>query len=125
MSDRIELEAANINKEIQRSEELIHVMNSCDITVSTTDTKAAVSLQASLQAVIALIINISIADSSKAEKITQDLLQSSKIKQQTIQKVVIDNSQGIDVTTTDTQIAANIQVLGQILGALIGTLDIA
>ncbi|WP_216828452.1 spore coat protein [Alkalihalobacterium elongatum] len=124
MSNNIEVEAANVNKEIQSSEELIHIMNSCDVTVNTTDTKAAISLQASLQAVIALIINISIADSSKADSITQELLQTSKIKQQTVQKIVIDGSQNVDVTTTDTQIAANIQVLIQLLIALLGELDI-
>ncbi|RXI98668.1 spore coat protein [Anaerobacillus alkaliphilus] len=124
MSDRIEQSAEQMNKEVQISEELIHIMNSCDVKVSTTDTKAAVSLQASLQAAIALIITISIADSSQAEKITQDLLQSTKIKQESIQKVVIDNSQGVNVTTTDTQVALNIQLLLQLLLALIVRLDI-
>lgn len=124
MSDNLNLSAEQINKEIQLSEELIHIINSCDVTVSTTDTKATLSLQASLQAAIALIITISIADSAQAERITQDLLQTSKTKQQTIQKVVISDSQGVNVTTTDTQIALNIQVLLQILLALIVKLDI-
>lgn len=124
MSDRIDVSAEQMNKEIQISEELIHIMNSCDVQVSTTDTKAAISLQASLQAAIALIITISIADSSRAERITQDLIQSTKTKQQTIQKVVIDNSQGVNVTTTDTQVALNIQLLLQLLLALIVRLDI-
>ncbi len=124
MSDRIDVNAEQMNKEIQISEELIHIMNSCDVQVSTTDTKAAVSLQASLQAAIALIITISIADSTKAERITQDLLQSTKTKQQSIQKVVIDNSQGVNVTTTDTQVALNIQLLLQLLLALIVRLDV-
>ncbi|MFV8828916.1 spore coat protein [Alkalihalobacterium sp. APHAB7] len=124
MSNQIELEAANVNKEIQSSEELIHILNSCDVTVNTTDTKAAISLQASLQAVIALIVNIAIADSTTADTITQELLQTSKIKQQTVQKIVIDGSQNVDVTTTDTQIAANIQVLLQVLVALLAELDI-
>ncbi|MDE5413454.1 spore coat protein [Alkalihalobacterium chitinilyticum] len=124
MSNQIDLEAANVNKEIQSSEELIHILNSCDVTVSTTDTKAAISLQASLQAVIALIVNIAIADSTKADTITQELLQTSKIKQQTVQKIVIDGSQNVDVTTTDTQIAANIQVLLQLLIALLVEIDV-
>ncbi|MEB1807230.1 MAG: spore coat protein [Bacillaceae bacterium] len=124
MSNQIDLEAANVNKEIQSSEELIHILNSCDVTVNTTDTKAAISLQASLQAVIALIVNIAIADSTKADTITQELLQTSKIKQQTVQKIVIDGSQNVDVTTTDTQIAANIQVLLQLLIALLVEIDV-
>ncbi|MCT8137236.1 spore coat protein [Anaerobacillus sp. CMMVII] len=124
MSDNLSVSAEQMNKEIQLSEELIHIMNSCDVRVSTTDTKAAISLQASLQAAIALIISISIADSSQAERITQDLLQTTKTKQQTLQKIVIDNSQGVNVTTTDTQVALNIQLLLQILLALIVKLDI-
>jgi spore coat protein X len=116
--------AEQVNKTLQLSEEYIFIKDSCDVTVSTTDTKAAVSLQASLQAIIAIIISISIADSSKAEKITQDLLQTAKIKQVTYQKTIIENSRNVDVTTTDTQVAVNIQILLQLLLALIVRLDI-
>jgi spore coat protein X len=124
MSDSLQFNADQVNKEIQLSEELIHIINSCDVTVSTTDTKAALSLQASLQAAIALIISISIADSTKAERITQDLMQTTKTKQQTFQKIVIEGSQGVNVVTTDTQVALNIQILLQLLLALIVRLDI-
>lgn len=94
------------------------------MSVSTTDTKAALSLQASLQAIIAIIISISIADSSQAEKITQDLLQVAKVKQVTYQKTIIENSRNVDVTTTDTQVAVNIQLLLQLLLALTVKLEI-
>lgn len=116
--------AEQVNKTLQLSEEYIFIKDSCDVNVSTTDTKAAVSLQASLQAIIAIIISISIADSQKAEKITQDLLQTAKIKQVTYQKTIIENSRNVDVTTTDTQVAVNIQILLQLLVALIARLDI-
>jgi spore coat protein X len=116
--------AEQVNKTLQLSEEYIFIKDSCDVTVSTTDTKAAVSLQASLQAVIAIIISISIADSSKAEKITQELLQTAKVKQVTYQKTIIENSRNVDVTTTDTQVTVNIQLLIQLLLALIVRLDI-
>ncbi|WP_096201082.1 spore coat protein [Bacillus sp. FJAT-45350] len=119
-----EQSAEHFNKEIQLSDELIHIKDSCDIAVNTTDTKAALSLQASLQAAIAIVISISVASSEKAEQITQDLLQSSKIRQETYQKIVIENSQKVDITTTDTQVALNIQVLLQILLALLVKLDI-
>ncbi|MCR6109274.1 spore coat protein [Bacillus sp. A301a_S52] len=116
--------AEQVNKTLQSSEEYIFIKDSCDISVSTTDTKAAVSLQAALQAAIALVINISIADSSRAERITQDLLQTAKTKQITFQKTVVENSRNVDVTTTDTQVAINLQVLLQILLALIVNLNI-
>ncbi|MCD8501867.1 MAG: spore coat protein [Bacillaceae bacterium] len=113
-----------VNKTLQLSEEYIFIKDSCDVSVNTTDTKAAVSLQASLQAVIAIIISISVADSTRAEQITQDLLQASKIKQITYQKTVIENSRNVEVTTTDTQLAVNIQVLLQILVSLLVKFDI-
>lgn len=117
-------DAEQENRMKQLSEEYIFIKDSCDVTVTTTDTKAAVSLQASLQAVIAIIISISVADSSQAEKITQDLLQTAKVKQITKQQLIIENSRGVNVTTTDTQVAVNIQVLLQILVALLVRLDI-
>ncbi|WP_062046415.1 spore coat protein [Bacillus sp. JCM 19034] len=113
-----------INKTLQHSEEYIFIKDSCDITVTTTDTKAAVQLQATLQAAIALVISISIADSDEAEQVTQELMQSAKIKQTSLQKTVIENSRNVDVTTTDTQIGINIQLLLQILIALLVNLDI-
>lgn len=116
--------AEQVNKTYQLSEEYIYIKDSCDINVSTTDTKAAVSLQASLQAVIAIVISIAVADNARAEKITQELLQTAKIKQVTYQKTIIENSKNVDVTTTDTQAAVNIQLLLQILVALIARLDI-
>ncbi|RQW22478.1 spore coat protein [Shouchella lehensis] len=116
--------ASQVNKTLQLSEEFILIKDSCDVTVNSTDTKAALSLQASLQTAIALVISISIADSEKADKITQELLQSSKIKQLNYQKTVVENSKNVDVTTTDTQIAVNIQLLLQILLALLVRLDI-
>ncbi|MFV8826962.1 spore coat protein [Alkalihalobacterium sp. APHAB7] len=116
--------AEQTNKMLQLSEEYIFIKDSCDVSVNTTDTKAALSLQASLQAAIAIVISISIADSSKAEMITQELLQSSKIKQVTYQKTIVENSRNVKVTTTDTQIAANIQVLLQLLLALLVQIDV-
>lgn len=123
-SDAFKQDARHDSKMLQLSEEYIIIKDSCEVSVTTTDTKAALSLQASLQAVIALVISISIADSEKAEKITQDLLQTTKIKQITYQKLVIDNSRGVNVTTTDTQVAVNIQILLQILLALLAKLNI-
>ncbi|KHF41805.1 spore coat protein [Halalkalibacter okhensis] len=116
--------AQQVDKTFQQSEEYIIIKDSCDVNVSSTDTKAAVSLQASLQAAIALVISISIASSEQAEQITQELLQSTKTKQMTFQKTVIENSRNVDVTTTDTQIGVNIQLLLQILLALLVNLDV-
>ncbi|GAE24796.1 spore coat protein X [Halalkalibacter wakoensis JCM 9140] len=116
--------AGQVDKTFQQSEEYIFIKDSCDVNVSSTDTKAAVSLQASLQAAIALVVSISVASSEQAEQITQELLQSTKTKQLTFQKTVIENSRNVDVTTTDTQIGVNIQLLLQILLALLVNIDV-
>ncbi|MFC0558131.1 spore coat protein [Halalkalibacter alkalisediminis] len=120
----VEQVAGQVDKTLQFSEEYIFIKDSCDVTVSSTDTKAAVSLQASLQAAIALVISISVASADQAEQITQELLQSTKTKQMNYQKTVIENSRNVEVTTTDTQIGVNIQLLLQILLALLVNLDV-
>ncbi|MGG5253677.1 spore coat protein [Neobacillus sp. SM06] len=108
----------------QLSQEWILIKDSCDVTVNTTDTKAALSLQAALQAAILVVVRLSIADGQMAEQITQELLQSSQVQQVTLQKTIIENSKNVNVTTTDTQIALNIQVLLQLLLALVVELEV-
>ncbi|PEG09647.1 spore coat protein [Bacillus wiedmannii] len=108
----------------QVSEEYIEIVDSADVQVTTTDTKAALSIQAALQAAIVVVVSISIADSEKADKITQELFQKSSIKQINRQKTFIKNSRNVTVTTTDTDIAVNIQILLQILLALLIKLNI-
>ncbi len=120
----IEQEAMQSNSETQISEELIYIKDSCNVNVTSTDVKAALSLQAALQAAIAVIVSISIADSSRADRITQELIQSSRIKQVTRQKTIVENSRDVEITTTDAQIALNIQLLLQLLLALIVELDV-
>ena len=122
--DNIEQEARQSNSEFQLSEELVYIKDSCDVKVTSIDLKAAVSLQAAIQAAIAVIISISIADSNDSGKITQELLQTSKIKQITRQKTIVENSRDIEITTTDAQVAVNIQLLLQLLLALIVEVDI-
>ncbi|MDA2516298.1 spore coat protein [Bacillus cereus] len=117
-------EAIQTDEIDQISEEYIEIVDSADVQVTTTDTKAALSIQAALQAAIAVVVSISIADSEKADKITQELFQKSAIKQINRQKTFIKNSRNVTVTTTDTDIAVNIQILLQILLALLVKLNI-
>ncbi len=117
-------EANQISDIDQSSNEVIIIRDSCDITVETTDTKIAASLQAALQVAISVVINITIADSSRAEKVTQELLEMSQIRQANRQKLVIVNSRTVDVTTTDTDVAISLQVMLQILLALFAQLGI-
>lgn len=108
----------------QSSNEIVIIRDSCDVTVEVTDTQIAASLQAALQVAIAVVINITIADNERAEVVTAELLEKSQIKQTSRQKVVVVNSRSIDVTATDTDIAISLQLLLQILFALLVQLDI-
>ncbi|MFD2215435.1 MULTISPECIES: spore coat protein [Bacillaceae] len=117
-------DAVQVNETIQASEEYIFIKDSCNIEVTSTDTQVAVSLQAAIQVAIALVINLTIADSNRAEQVTQQLLQSSVIKQANKQKLIIENSRDVKITTTDTDVAISLQVLIQILLALLVQIDI-
>ncbi|MET1177680.1 spore coat protein [Peribacillus simplex] len=121
---QIDQEAKQDNNQVQLSEELIYIKDSCNVNVTSTDVKAALSLQTALQAAIAVIVSISISDSDNADRITQELIQSSNVKQITRQKTIVENSRDIDITTTDAQVALNIQLLLQLLLALIVEIDI-
>lgn len=123
-SDDDNQEAVNRTTMSQSSYEMIIIKDSADVDVHTTDTQAAVALQAALQAAITLVISITVADSATAEKITQELLQQSSFKQTNVQKTVIENSRNVKVTTTDTDLAVGIQILLQVLIALVAELDI-
>ena len=116
--------ADQISQIDQSSNEVIIIRDSCDITVETTDTQIAASLQAALQVAIAVVVNITIADSSRAEKVTQELLEMSQIRQSNRQRLVIVNSRNVDVRTTDTDVAISLQVMLQILVSLFAQLDI-
>ncbi|PGQ22914.1 spore coat protein, partial [Bacillus thuringiensis] len=56
-------EAIQTDEIDQVSEEYIEIVDSADVQVTTTDTKAALSIQAALQAAIVVVVSISIADS--------------------------------------------------------------
>jgi len=113
-----------VNETEQISSEAIIIRDSCEIEVSSTDTQVAASLQVAIQAAIALVINLTIADSDQAEKITQQLLQESDIKQLNKQNLVIENSRNVNITTTDTDVAVSLQALLQVLVALVADIDI-
>lgn len=117
-------DADQISEIDQSSNEVIIIRDSCDITVETTDTQIAASLQAALQVAISVVVNITIADSSRAEKVTQELLELSQIRQSNRQRLVIINSRNVDVRTMDTDVAISLQVMLQILVSLFAQLDI-
>ncbi|MBT2693819.1 spore coat protein [Bacillus sp. ISL-55] len=108
----------------QQSFEWIIIKDSECIDVHTTDTQAAISLQLGLQAAIAAVISIAIGDSDKSKAVVNEIKQVIKTKQRNTQKTIIEGSKHVEVKTTDTDIAVNIQALLQILVTLVAKLDI-
>lgn len=124
-AEKSEAAAAQVTSDIdQLSSELIVIRDSCNVTVHTTDTQIAASLQAALQVAIAIVVNISIADGARAEQVTTELLERAQIRQTNRQRLIIVNSRDVEVTTEDTDVAISLQLLLQILLALIVQLDI-
>ncbi|MBR0614200.1 MULTISPECIES: spore coat protein [Bacillus] len=108
----------------QTSEEVIIVRDSCDINVSSVDAQVAASIQVAIQTAIITITNISIADGDLADRVTQDLLQAATHKQTNRQKLVIENSRNVTVSTIDADISIAIQTLTQTLVATIVAIGI-
>lgn len=120
----IDQEANAVSSAKQESFEWIIVKDSEDVEVHTTDTQAAVSLQLGIQAAIAAVLSITVGDSNQSKAVVQDLKQFMKTKQKNTQKTVIEGSKHVKVTTTDTDLAVNIQALLQILLAIVVKLDV-
>ncbi|WP_017754048.1 spore coat protein [Calidifontibacillus oryziterrae] len=108
----------------QDSDEFIFVKDSCNIMVQTTDTQAAVSIQIALQLAIALVVRITLADSDQGQSVLEDLLQYFDSEQSNYQKICIENSKDVTVITTDTDVAANIQALLEVLLSLVAKIDV-
>ncbi|MDF2556517.1 MAG: spore coat protein [Bacillales bacterium] len=115
----VEQEAKQISKETQKIEELVVVKDSCDVTVVITDKQFALSLQAALQAAIVVILQVHLNQQEKADEVSQELFQLAKIKQITKQKFYVSHSKNVYIESTDQQAAANIQILVQLLLAVV------
>ncbi|MCM3186879.1 spore coat protein [Priestia megaterium] len=117
-------EADQIAATEQKSFEKIIVKDSEGIRVQTTDTQIAATIQVALQIAIAVVVRITIGDNVQGNSVVEELKQFASIKQKNSQKTIIENSTNVNVTATDTDIAVNLQVLLQVLIAILVTLDI-
>lgn len=120
----VEQDGAQVVSNKQKSSEWIIVKDSEGVDIQTTDTQAALSLQLGIQAAIAAVITITLGDTDQARAVSQDMKQFIKTKQQNTQKTIVEKSKNVRVTTTDTDLAVNIQAMLQILVALVAKLDI-
>lgn len=117
-------EADQVFTNKQQSYEWIIIKDSEQVDVHTTDTQVALSLQAAIQAAIAIVITITLGDSTKGAAVVEDLKQLFKNRQRNTQKTVIHGSKNVEVKATDTQIAVNINALLQVLATIVAKLDV-
>src|SRR3954468_6713185 len=87
LESEVAQDANQFTAEIQESDEVIVIKDSGNVTVHTTETQAAVSLQIALQLAIALVLKITIADSDDSNSVVQDLLQHFDSEQKNVQKI--------------------------------------
>jgi spore coat protein X len=102
----------------QESFEWIVVKDSEGVTVNTVDTQIAAQLQTAIQTAIG-IITATLVGNVQGQVIAQELNAVLKTNQRNTQKTVIEGSKNITVSTTDTDIAANVQVAAQTLTAVV------
>ncbi|MDR7246573.1 spore coat protein [Priestia megaterium] len=107
----IEQEADAFSFVDQESTELIWIKDSCDIEVYTTDAQVAVQLQLVIQVALGVVISILSSNVANSEVIAQDLLAHANIEQTNKQKIIIVNSKDVKITTTDADVAVNIQAV--------------
>ncbi|MDR4436243.1 spore coat protein CotX [Bacillus tequilensis] len=108
-----DLAQANLNKQV--SDETIIIRDSCDINVTSTDVQAVASVVTALNAAVLTVALTSIADGVIAELVAQDLLQLTASKQVNRQKLLIECSRGVNVTTVDADIAVLISTATNVL----------
>ncbi|MED4235885.1 carboxypeptidase-like regulatory domain-containing protein [Priestia megaterium] len=99
------------------------IKNSHNIKIQLSDNQSPNSLQLSLHLAIALILNIISDTTNSDDLVIQKSIQQSIIKADK-QSIVIENSRDITIITNDTDLTSNIQLLLQVLVALLVQIDI-
>ncbi|MDY0943735.1 carboxypeptidase-like regulatory domain-containing protein, partial [Priestia megaterium] len=105
---------------------LTWIKNSQNIKILLTDNQSANSLQLSLHLAIALILDTIINTADIDNSVIQESIQQSIVKTNK-QSIVVDNSRDITIITNitnDTDLTTNIQLLLQVLVALLVQIDI-
>lgn len=115
----IENESKQITKELQKIEETIIIRDSCDVEVLVKDKQFALSLQAALQAIIVAILYEYVGNYEKTREISQELFQLAIQKQITKQRFIVSHSKNVKIKSFDEQVEVNIQILVQLLVALL------
>nr|WP_308346208.1 carboxypeptidase regulatory-like domain-containing protein [Priestia aryabhattai] len=117
------LQTLTLNSQVSFKSTKTRIKNSHNIKIQLSDNQSANSLQLSLHLAIALILNIISDTTDSDDLVIQKSIQQSIIKADK-QSIVIENSRDITIITNDTDLTANIQLLLQVLVALLVQIDI-
>jgi spore coat protein X len=117
--------AAQLDETNQGIYECLVIKDSVNVNVSRTATQASLNVQAALQLALTLVLSMSIDSSETADKVSEELLEATYVHQNRISTINVENSANINVISTSTDISANVQLLLQVLLALVAKLDIA
>ncbi|ATH95095.1 spore coat protein [Bacillus glycinifermentans] len=112
-------------EEISRDyEQLIEIVDSEHVTVNTTNITAALSLQAIVITIIMLAVQLAIEDPETAALISEQILVVHKLQNRKKTVIQVIGSKNIVITLSSVEIAVSIQILTDVLIALLTELDI-
>lgn len=105
--------------------QLVVVKHSENVEISLTNIQALINLQFALQLAIELILSVSLLTTAQNGRVIQDLTEVTHSSQRTVSTIVVENSRNVTVNETTADIAANVQLLLQVLLAIVAKLDVA
>ena len=121
---KVEQEGTQVSKEFQLVDDILIIKESNNIEVSITDQQTALSIQATLQVAVVVILELIFGGTPGATEVQQELLQLTKLKQVNKKKIIIERSNEVTVTSLDEQTEASIQVLFQFLISLLAKVGV-
>ncbi|WP_206919611.1 spore coat protein [Alicyclobacillus suci] len=103
---------------------IVIVRDSCDVEIVNQDLTAALNLQLTLQLALATILSLTVGENT-ANSIVEDIVSQLSDIQRTRKVIHVENSQSVRVQLSSTEISFNIQVLLQLLLAIIAQVEVA
>lgn len=104
---------------------VIVVRDSCDVEIVNQDFMAALNLQVSLQLALATVLSVTVGSHETASSIVQDIVSQITAVQRLRRVIQVENSKSVKVHISSAEVAFNIQILLQLLLALINQVEVA
>ncbi|GMA57463.1 spore coat protein X [Alicyclobacillus sacchari] len=103
----------------------IIVKDSENVEIASHDLQAALSLQAALELALAIVLSVSVADGNAASQVRDDLLARICTAQRIRRVIRVDNAYAVRVQVVATELAVQLQLLLQVLAAIVAKLEVA